>query len=149
MTLMRRHSPLADVVTVRDVMERLFDERFLQPIWRWDSEREATPALDLFTTHEAVIAKIALPGVKPEDVDVTIADDIVTVHGSYQEEKETTEAGYVHKELSRGSFSRTIAVPTAVKAEAATASFKDGLLTLILPKTEEVKPKRVEIEVSG
>ena len=98
---------------------------------------------------EAVIAKIALPGVKPEDVDVTIADDIVTVHGSYQEEKETTEAGYVHKELSRGSFSRTIAVPTAVKAEAATASFKDGLLTLTLPKTEEVKPKRVEIEVSG
>ncbi len=149
MTLMRRHSPLADVVTVRDVMERLFDEQFLQPIWRWDSEREATPALDLFTTQEAVIAKIALPGVKPEDVDVTIADDIVTIHGSYQEEKETTEAGYVHKELSRGSFSRTIAVPTAVKAEAATASFKDGLLTLTLPKTEEVEPKRVKVEVSS
>ena len=85
----------------------------------------------------------------PEDVDVTIADDIVTVRGSYQEEKETTEAGYVHKELSRGSFSRTFAVPTAVKAEAATASFNDGLLTVTLPKTEEVKPKHVKIEVSG
>jgi HSP20 family protein len=148
MTLMRRHSPLADVVTARDAMERLFDERFLQPIWQWSGERDATPALDLYATPEAVIAKIALPGVKPGDIDITIADDIVTVRGSYQEEKETTEAGYIHKELSRGSFSRTFAVPTAVKAEAATASFNDGLLTVTLPKTEEVKPKHVKIEVS-
>ena len=140
---------MSDVVTVRDAMERLFDERFLQPIWPLYGEREATPALDLYSTQEAVIAKVALPGVKPEDVDVTIADDIVTIRGSYQEEKETTEAGYVHKELSRGSFSRTFAVPTAVKAEAATASFNDGLLTVTLPKTEEVKPKRVKVEVSG
>jgi HSP20 family protein len=149
MTLMRRHSPLADVVTVRDAMERLFDEQFLTPNWPWNGERQATPALDLYTTPEAVVARIALPGVKSEDVDVTIADDIVTVQGSYQEEKETTEAGYVHKELSRGSFSRTFAVPTAVKAEAATASFNDGLLTVTLPKTEEVKPKHVKVEVSG
>ena len=149
MTLMRRRSPMSDVVTVRDAMERLFDERFLQPIWPLYGEREATPALDLYATQEAVIAKVALPGVKPEDVDVTIADDTVTIRGSYQEEKETTEAGFVHKELSRGSFSRRFAAPTAVKAEAATASFKDGLLTLTLPKTEEVKPKHVKIEVSG
>jgi HSP20 family protein len=70
------------------------------------------------------------------------------VTGSYKEEKETKEAGYVHKELSRGSFSRSFAVPTAVKAEAATASFHDGLLTLTLPKTEEVKPKHVKVEVA-
>lgn len=148
MTLMRRPSPLADVVTLRDAMDRFFDERFLRPIWPLSGEREAAPALDLYTTQEAVIAKVALPGVKPEDVDVEIADDMVTVRGSYQEEKETTEGGFIHKELSRGSFSRTFAVPTAVKADAATASFKDGLLTLTLPKTEEVKPKHVKVEVS-
>lgn len=147
MTLMR-HSPLADVVTVRDEMERLFGERFLRPLWPWDGERESAPALDLFTTQEAVIAKVALPGVKPEDVDVTIADDLVTVRGSYEEKKEATEAGYVQKELSRGSFSRTFAIPTTVKAEAAAASFKDGLLTLTLPKAEEVKPKHVKVDVS-
>lgn len=147
MTLMRRHPPLADVVTLRDAVERLFDERFLRPIWPSDGERETVPALDLFTTQEAVIAKVALPGVKPEDVDVTIADDVVTVRGSYEEQKETKDAGYMHKELSRGSFSRSFALPTAVKAEAATASFKDGLLTLTLPKTEEVKPKHVKVEV--
>jgi HSP20 family protein len=148
MTLMRRPSPLADVVTLRDAVERLFDERFLRPIWPRDAEQETVPALDLFTTQEAVIAKVALPGVKSEDVDVSIADDLVTVRGSYEEQKETKDAGYMHKELSRGSFSRSFALPTAIKPEAATASFKDGLLTLTLPKTEEVKPKHVKVEVS-
>lgn len=147
MTLIRRPSPFAELVSVRDAMERLFDDRLFRPMWPIDVEREAVPALDLFTTTDAVIAKVALPGVKPEDVDVTIGDDLVTITGSFKAEQESTEAGYVHKELSRGTFSRRFTVPTAVKAEAATASFKDGLLTLTLPKTEEVKPTHVKVEV--
>jgi HSP20 family protein len=149
MTLMRRPSPFADVVSFRDAMERFFDDRFWRPITFGNGERQAVPALDLYTTPDAVIAKVALPGVKPEDVDVSISDDIVTITGTFKEEKETTEAGFVHKELSRGSFSRSFALPTAIKAEAAIAAFKDGLLTLTLPKTEEVKPKHVKVEVSS
>ena len=146
MTVIRR-SPVADVLTVRDAMERLFDDRFWRPLWPWDGEREASPALDLYTTQETVIARIALPGVKPEDVDVTIADDLVTVRGSYEEREEKTETGYVHKELSRGSFSRTFVAPTTIKADAASAEFKDGVLTLTLPKADEVKPKHVKVEI--
>ena len=149
MTMMRRYSPLADIVTLRDSMDRLFDERFFRPLWSWDAEREAVPALDLYTTPEAVIAKIALPGVKPEDIDVTIADDVAVIRGTFEEQQEATEAGFVHKELSRGSFGRTFALPTAVKADAATASFKDGLLTLTLPKSDEVQPKHLKVEVSA
>jgi len=148
MTLIRRPSPFTDLVSLRDAMERLFDERFFRPAWLRNGEREAAPSLDLYTTPEAIVAKVALPGVKPEDVDVTIGDDLVTISGSFKEEKETTEAGYVHRELSHGSFSRTFALPTAVKADTATASFKDGLLTLTIPKTEEVKPKHVKVQVS-
>ena len=148
MTLMRRYSPLGDV-TLRDAMDRLFDERFLRPIWRWDGEREASPALDVYTTQEAVVARVALPGVRPEDVDVSIADDTVTIRGSFEEQKETTEAGYLHRELSRGTFSRSFALPTAVKAESAVATFKDGLLSLTMPKTEEVKPRHVKVEVKS
>jgi HSP20 family protein len=129
-------------------MERLFDDRFFRPIWTSNGEREAVPALDLYTTPEAVIAKVALPGVKPEDVDVSIGDDMVTITGTFKKETETAEAGYVHKELSHGSFSRTFSIPTAVKAEAAKAAFKDGLLTLTLPKSEEVKPKHVKVEIA-
>ncbi len=148
MTLIRRPSPFTDLVSLRDTMERLFDERRFRPTWLGNGEREAAPALDLYTTPEAIVAKMALPGMKPEDVDVTIGDDLVTISGSLKEEKETTEAGYVHKELSHGSFSRSFSIPTAIKSEAATASFKDGLLTLTLPKTEEVKPKHVKVEVA-
>ena len=148
MTLIRRPMPLGDLVSFREAMERLFDERFFRPVWIGNGDRQADPALDLFTTPEAVIAKVALPGVKPEDVDVTIGDDLVTISGAFKEEKETSEAGYVHKELSQGMFSRSFSLPTAIKADAAKAEFKDGLLTLTLPKTEEVKPTHVKIQVS-
>lgn len=148
MTLIRRPTPLVDLVSFRDVMERLFDERFFRPMWIGNGERQAAPTLDLYTTPEAVIAKVALPGVKPEDVDVTIGDDLVTISGSFKEEKETSDLGYVHKELSQGKFSRSFSLPTAIKADAAKAEFKDGLLTLTLPKTEEVKPTHVKVQVS-
>ena len=148
MTLIRRPTPLTDLVSFQDAMERLFDERLFRPVWIGNGERLAAPALDLYTTPEAVIAKVALPGVKPEDVDVTIGDDVVTISGAFKEEKETTDAGYVHKELSQGKFSRTFSLPTAIKADVARAEFKDGLLTLTLPKTAEVKPTHVKVEVS-
>jgi HSP20 family protein len=148
MTLIRRPTPLVDLVSFRDAMDRLFDERFFRPMWIDKGERQAAPALDLYTTPEAVIAKVALPGVKADDVDVTIGDDLVTVSGMFKEEKETSEAGYVQKELSQGKFSRSFSLPTAVKADAAKAEFKDGLLTLTLPKTEEVKPTHVKVQVS-
>ena len=148
MTLTRRPAPFVDLVSFRDVMDRLFDDRFFRPLWIGDGERQAAPALDLYTTSDAVIAKLALPGVQPEDVDVTIGDDLVTISGSFREEKETSDAGYVHKELSQGAFSRTFSLPTAIKADAAKAEFQNGLLTLTLPKTEEVKPTHVKFQVS-
>jgi len=147
MTLMRRITPASEEVAFRDAFDRIFDERFLRPIWRWGTEHEAVPALDLFTTPDAVIAKIALPGVEPEKVDVSIADDVVTIRGSYEGERETADSGYVRKELTRGAFHRTFELPTSVKVEASTATFHDGLLTLTLPKAESARPKRVKIDV--
>jgi HSP20 family protein len=148
MTLIRRPTPLSELVSFRDAMERIFDDRFFKPMWIGNGERQAAPALDLYTTPEAVIAKVAMPGVKPEDVDVTIGDDLVTITGVFEEEKETSDSGYVHKELSKGKFSRSFSLPTAIKADAAKAEFRNGLLTLILPKTEEVKPTHVKVQVS-
>jgi HSP20 family protein len=148
MTLMHRPSPIADLVSMRDAMERLFDDRLFRPFWVEERQRATVPALDLYTTPEAVIAKVALPGVKPEEVDITVTDDLVTVTGSFEEETEKTEAGYVHRELSRGTFRRSFTLPAAIDAEGAKASFQDGLLTLTLPKTEEVKPKHIKVETT-
>ena len=148
MTMIRRPTALPEIVSLRDAMERLFDDRLFRPLWLGGAERELVPALDLYTTADSVIAKMALPGVKPGEVDIQISDDLVTITGSFKEEKETTEAGYVHRELSRGQFTRSFTLPTTVKLDAAKATFKDGLLTLTLPKTEETKPKHVKVEIS-
>jgi HSP20 family protein len=148
MSIIRRPTPFIDLLGMREAFDRLFDERFVRPLWLTNGERELAPALDVYTTPEAVVAKAALPGVKPEDVEITIADDLVTIAGSFKEEQEKTEAGYVHKELSRGAFRRTFTVPAAVKAEDAKAVFKDGLLTLTVPRAEEAKPRHVKVEAS-
>ena len=149
MTIIRRPSPFTEIVSLRDAMDRLFDEQLFRPLWRVEGEREILPALDLYMTAETVIARVALPGVRSEDVDVAIADDVVTIKGTFKEEKETTEEGYIHKELSRGAFSRSFSLPATVKADAATATFADGVLTLTLPKIEQAKPTHVKVEVSS
>jgi HSP20 family protein len=148
MSLMHHPSSLGDLVTLRDAMERLFDDRFPRTFWPFSAARPTGPALDLYDTADAVVAKVALPGVKPEDVDISVAEGLVTVTGSFSEEISDADAGFVHKELSRGTFSRSFVLPTAVKAEAATATFKDGLLTLTLPKTEAAKPTHVKVQVT-
>jgi HSP20 family protein len=119
---------------LREAMERLADG----PL---------APALDLYVTPRSIVAKVALPGPKPEDVNVTIDGGLVTISGSVDEERGNGEAGYVHKELTHGSFSRSFWLPDAIEADAASASFKDGLLTLTLPKTAEVEPKHVQVKV--
>jgi HSP20 family protein len=145
MTLIRRPSAFTDVVSLRDAVDRFFDDRFMRTIWPLNGDHAVVPALDLFTTPEAVVAKVALPGVKPADVDISIVDDFVTIKGSFTEEKETKESGYVQKELSTGTFERSFSTPTAIKPEKAEAVFKDGLLTLTLPKSEAVKPQHVKV----
>lgn len=152
MALIRRRTPYESLLSARDAMERLFDDRIFRPMWlgtgaQLQEGELVTPALDLYATPEAVIAKVALPGVKPEDVDVSIGDELVTITGKFHEEKEIEEHGYVEKELSQGKFSRSFSLPTAIKADAAKAEFKDGLLTLTIPKTEEVKPRHVKVQV--
>jgi HSP20 family protein len=109
-------------------------------------EGPLAPALDLYTTPAAIVAEVALPGVKREKIDISVGDDLVTISGSMREDR-TGEADYVHRELSRGSFSRSFWLPTAVKAEAATASLKDGLLTLTLPKTDHPMLTHVKVAV--
>lgn len=145
MTLIRRPSPFADVVTLREAVDRLFDDRFVRTIWPISEDRAFVPALDLFTTPEAVVAKVALPGVKPADVDISVVDDYVTIKGTFSQEKETKEAGYVQRELSNGTFERSFMAPTAIKSEKAEAVFKDGLLTLTLPKSEAAKPQHIKV----
>ena len=107
-----------------------------------------SPAIDLFTRTDAVVARVALPGVKPQDVEVTVGDDLVTISGSAEGITRTGDVDVIHEELNRGSFSRSFWLPTAVTIDGAIATLKDGLLTLILPKATESKGRMAKLEIS-
>jgi HSP20 family protein len=103
-------------------------------------------AVDVYETEDAVVVKSAIPGVKPEDIDISLTGDTLTIKGETKSEEEVKEENYVRREMRYGSFARTLSVPTSVVTDKAEAKFADGVLTLTLPKAEEVKPKAIQIK---
>jgi HSP20 family protein len=111
----------------------------------WVAEQEWLPAFDVAETAEEVVVKAELPGVDVKDIDITLTDGLLTIKGEKQKEKEDKQEHYHRVERLYGSFSRSFGLPAGVKADAIDAKYKDGVLTVSLPKAEEVKPKRIEV----
>ena len=144
MTIMRRTGPFSELVSLRQAMDRLFEDSYVRPRWPGDGDSSVLP-LDIYRTDDALVVKAALPGVKPEDVDVTVEGDTLTVSGEFQEEHAEDDRGYLFRELRRGRFSRTIQLPGDVSADQAAARYEHGILTLTLPKREEARPRQIRI----
>ncbi len=104
-----------------------------------------TPAVDIFEDGDDVVVKAEIPGIKKEDLDVTITENSLTISGEKKQEEEVKEKDYHRIERSYGSFSRSFRLPDNVKAGKAKANFKDGVLEIRLPKTKESKQKKIEI----
>jgi HSP20 family protein len=132
MTLIRRTNPLGELISLRQAMDRLFEDAFVRPGSN-QASGEYQLALDVRTTADALVVEAALPGVKPEDVDISILGDT------------REDDGYSYREIRRGSFTRTLTLPGSLKTDAATASFDHGMLTLRIPKAEEAKPRQIRI----
>jgi HSP20 family protein len=148
MANMVRWDPGRDMVSLRDAMDRLFEESFLRPGFLGNGESAAMlMPLDLYETQDDVVVKAAIPGVKPEDIDVTVTGDLLSIKGEFKTETEDKDEkrNYHRQERRYGSFSRQVTLPTAVNADACQADFENGVLTLKLPKAEEAKVKRVQI----
>lgn len=124
--------------------DRLFDERAFSslPKLGWDL------AVDIYEEKGDVIAKMSLPGVKAEEVDIAIEGDTLTISGRREEEQETKDKDYYSKEIRRGSFSRTAALPTSVEADKATAKFEDGMLVVTMPAVKGAKDRAVNVKIS-
>jgi HSP20 family protein len=144
MTIIRRTNPLGELVSLRQAMDRLFEDSFVRPRTAMTGE-EHQLALDIRTTGDELVVEAALPGVKPEDVDVTVLGDTLTISAAHQAEQSREDEGYTYREIRRGSFSRTITLPAGVKSDAASATFENGMLTLRFPKAEEAKPRQIRI----
>lgn len=105
------------------------------------------PAVDLIENDDSYIAKVELPGVSKDDVKITLQDNSLTIRGEKKEEKETTESNYHRLERSYGSFQRSLALPGSVRSDKVAAEYKEGILTITLPKAEESKRKQIDIKV--
>jgi len=113
-----------------------------------DNEEEGQLAVDMYQTPTEIIIKTMVAGVKPEDLDVAITRDMVTIRGKRMEAYETSENDFFHKELYWGIFSRTIVLPTEIEIEEAEASEKHGLLTLILPKIDKNRQSKLKVRTN-
>lgn len=147
MTNLVRWEPFRDLVSLREAMDRLFEESFVRPQSDLLTPTEAgTLAVDMYETEDAVVVKSAIPGIKPEDIDISLTGDTLTIKGETKFEEEVEEENYVRREMRYGSFVRTLSIPTSVVVDKADAEFENGVLTLTLPKAEEVKPKAIQIK---
>jgi HSP20 family protein len=113
-----------------------------------ESFNDWAPALDLREDSENLVATVELPGLKKEDIEVTVHEGMLSVSGERKHEKQSKDTDVYRSERFYGRFHRTISLPRPVKAEAIKASYKDGVLTVMLPKTEAAKPKQIEVSVN-
>ncbi len=147
-----RWDPLSDIVSLREAMNNLLEESFVRP--RQGQGQPGTPAglaLDVQETPEAFVVTASVPGVPAEDVDITVLGDTLRIRGERREESAQEGQGgrWLLRERRYGAFERTVALPTTVKADAAAAEFKDGVLTITLPKAEEAKPRSIPVRGAG
>jgi HSP20 family protein len=146
-------SPLRELEDMRKDIDRLFED-FFSPGqkrrrgWLKPDIGVVVPNIEMYDKKNEIVVKAELPGVDKDNIDLTITKDSLTLKGEVKKEEEVKEEDYYACERSYGSFTRTVAMPVEVDSEKAKASFKNGVLEIVLPKKEEAKPKEIKIEVS-
>ena len=140
-------TPFRGFGSLQDQINRIFNESFE----RSSDEGLTTwaPAVDIYETEHELVVKADLPDVKPEDLDIRVENNILTIHGERKFEKKVSEDKYLRVERAYGSFTRSFSLSNSVKAEDIKADYKDGVLTLTIPKREEAKPKQIKVQVGG
>jgi HSP20 family protein len=145
MAKLARWNPIKEVLDLRDDFDRFIDRFFSKDFEIWEGQREFN--VDIYEDADNVVIKAEIPGVNKEDISVSLTDDTVTISGKKTEEKKIEKENYYRKEIRTGSFSRSFTLPCAVDREKVKATYKNGVLEIVLPKSEKEKAKEVKIEV--
>ena len=145
-----RWEPFRELVSLRDAMDRLFEDSFVRPsrLFRGITEVQTVP-LNIYQTENEVVVRAAIPGVKPEEVELTITGDTLTIKGETKAEREAKGEDYLCQELRYGAFTRSVTLPGQLRTDKAEAKFENGVLTVSIPKAEEAKPRAIKVEVKG
>ena len=144
-----RWDPFRDVAALQDRINRIFNESFGRSqdleddvgLYDW------RPPVDIYETNDGVVLKVELPGINKEDVSVEIKDNVLTLKGERLLDPEINDENYYRKERSFGKFNRSFSLQEPIKPDLIKASFKDGVLTIEIPRPEEEKPKQVTVNI--
>lgn len=146
-----RWDPFADMVTLRDQINRVFDESMRQDAGRRESApaRAWAPAVDVLEDADSIVIKADLPGLKQDDIHIDLTGDTLTLKGERRFEEEQKRENYLRIERTYGSFQRSFQLGVPVDSDKVKAAYQDGTLTITLPKAEAIKPRRVEISTES
>jgi HSP20 family protein len=142
--LVRRPSPFGELLSLRNTVDRIFDDSFFRQLVGPSDDTLSMP-LDIYNTSDSLVIEASLPGVRPQDVDVSVLGDTLTLTATSATEREGSESGYHMREVRRGRFSRTVALPAGLRNDAAVATFENGILKLSFPKAEQARPRQIPI----
>ena len=145
MSNLTRWEPVREMMTLREAMDRLFDDAFTRPLPIRDGW-SSLPAIDMYQTDDEIVVKAVLPGMKADEVQINVTRDLLTLRGEMKHEEEKKDRAWHIREHRYGQFERSIPLPTQVIADRAKAEFENGILTITLPKAEEVKPKTITVK---
>jgi HSP20 family protein len=151
MVMLTRWNPAADTANLSQRMERLFDEMVGRGLWRGSEERPLrgswVPAINILERQDAMVITADLPGLKAEDVEVTVEEGTLSIRGERKLEEASEGETYHRVERLYGMFERTFTLPNSIDVDKIEARFSDGEMVLTLPKREESKPRSVKIKV--
>ena len=139
--------PFRDLRKMHDEMDRLFSTFWQKGDLDLSEAAAWSPAVDLYEDKDQIVVKAEIPGVKKEDVSLTLTEDMLTIKGERKAEKEERRENFYRMEGSYGMFSRTLQLPRPVKFEEAKAEYKDGILRIVLPKSETSKTREIKIDL--
>jgi HSP20 family protein len=151
MANLTRFDPFNEMISLRQAMDRLFEDSFVSPLtWRSvEGDSSLSPALDVHQTADDIAVSASLAGVKPEDVNITLTGQTLQIRGEFKADEEVKRDQYLYRERRYGTFNRQLQLPVRVQGEKAHAAFENGVLTLRIPKAEDVKPKEIEIKAGA
>ena len=146
MPAVARFDPFRDITTLRDEMNRLFSRTVGDGV---SSGSAWTPAVDIFDTEKAIVLRAELPGLTPEDIDIEVDDNVLTLKGERRFEETVQEGRYYRLERAYGHFQRNVTLPQGVKADEISASFDNGVLSVRVPKADEVRPRKIAVAAAA
>jgi HSP20 family protein len=142
-----RFNPWRDAMSLREATNQLLEDSFVRPRPGWSQSTAGQPyqlPLDVYTTPEEIVVLASLPGLAPDEVDISVDDNVLTIIANVQAPLENVD--YVFQERPYGTFARKLTLNVPVEADKAEATFENGVLTLTLPKAEEIKPKVIKVK---